>query len=63
MKVTLTVAAAVARATHPVPMATPLPPAAGVTARVGGALGGGVAVAPLYTLQVAHALMELQARE
>lgn len=41
-------------------MATPLPPAAGLTARVGGAFGGGVAVAALAALQVAHALVELQ---
>lgn len=56
----LTVAAAVAGATHAVPMATPLPPAAGLAAGVGGAFGGGVAVAPLAALQVAHALVELR---
>lgn len=56
----LTVAAAVARATHAVPMATPLPPAAGLAARVGGAFGGGVAVAALAALQVAHALIQLR---
>lgn len=55
----LTVAAAVARATHAVSMATPLPPAAGLAAWVGGAFGGGVAVAALAALQVAHALIQL----
>lgn len=55
----LTVAAAVARATHAVSMATPLPPAAGLAAWVGGAFGGGVTVAALAALQVAHALIQL----
>lgn len=60
VKVSLTVAAVVAWATHAVPVAAPLPPAAGLAARVGGAFGGGVAVAPLEALQIAHALVELQ---
>lgn len=55
----LTAVAAVSRATHPVPVATPLPPAAGLAAGVGGAFGGGVAVAALAALQVTHALVEL----
>lgn len=60
VKANLTVAAAVARATHAVPMATPLSPAAGLAAGVCWAFGGGVAVAPLTALQVAHALVQLE---
>lgn len=60
VKANLTVAAAVARATHAVPMATSLPPAAGLAAGVCWAFGGGVAVAALAALQVAHALVQLE---
>lgn len=60
VKDNLTVAAMVARATHAVSMAAPLPLATGLAAGVGGAFGGGVAVAPLTALQVAHALVELK---
>lgn len=52
-------AAAGARAAHAIPVATPLLPPTGLAARVGGAFGGGVAVAPLAALQVAHALVQL----
>lgn len=60
VKDNLTVATAVAGTTHAISMATPFSPAAGLAAGVGGAFGGGVAVAPLAALQVAHTLIELQ---
>lgn len=59
LKAGLTVAAAVAGATHAIPEAAPAPPAAGEAAGVGGAFGRDVAVVSHDALQVAHALVEL----
>lgn len=53
-------AAAVARATHAITVTTSLLPAACMAAGVGGAFDRCVAVTPLDTLQVTHALVELQ---